>query len=212
MIYISQFVSSCECRHLATIIYLDYLCKNNILNIIVGCFFIFDSLLICQVCPGQNSNSIQSNIAWTFNINSMCHPNVLTISQRYLCYFALHFLQKYKSVYKLMLVFYYYWNMCSLIILLHVGLYVHILKITYYMSWLTCTLQRQYLQLKLNTDTDIYSRAIELYAPLNNLIPLRQQWIGYNIYKQTLMTITRIITYYVLITPKISQVFLFDVL
>ena len=42
-------------------------------------------------------------------------------------------------------------------------------------SWLTCTLQRQYLQLKHNTDTDIYNRTIELYAPLNNLISLRQQ-------------------------------------
>ena len=108
---ICQFVNSCEYRSLATIIYLDYLCKNNILNIIVGCFLIFDSLLICQVCPGQNSNGTQSNIAWTFNINfninSMCNPNVFTISQRYLCYFVLHCLQKYKSVYKLMLVYYY---------------------------------------------------------------------------------------------------------
>ena len=69
-----------------------------------------------------------------------------------------------------MLVYYYLWNMCSLIILLHVYLHVHILKITYYISWLTCTLQRLYLQLKHNTDTDIDSRTIELYAPLNNLI------------------------------------------
>ena len=105
---ICQFVNSCEDRPLATIMYLDYLCKNNILNIIVGCFLIFDSLLICQVCSGQNSNGIQSNIAWRFNINSMCNPNVFTISQRYLCYFVLHCLQRYKSVYKLMLVYYYY--------------------------------------------------------------------------------------------------------
>ena len=108
---ICQFVNSYEYRSLATIIYLDYLCKNNILNIIVGCFLIFDSLLICQVCPGQNSNGTQSNIAWTFNINSMCNSNVFTISQRYLCYFVLHCLQRYKPVYKLMLVYYYYWNM-----------------------------------------------------------------------------------------------------
>ena len=178
---ICQFVNSCECRPLATIMYLDYLCKNNILNIIVGCFLIFYSLLICQVCSGQNSNGIQSNIASRFNINYMCNPNVFTISQRYLSYFVLQCLQIYKSVYKLMLVYYYYWNMCSLIILQHVGLYMHILKITYYISWLTCTLQRQYLQLKHSTDTDIYSRTIELYAPLKNLISLRQQWIGYNI-------------------------------
>ena len=130
----------------------------------------------------------------------MCNPNVFTISQRYLCYFVLHCLQRYKSVYKLMLVYYYYWNMCSLIILLHVGLHVHILKITYYhIPWLTCTLQKQYLQLKYNTDTDIDSRTIELYAPLNNLISLRQQWIGCNIYKQTVMTVTRIITYFVIV-------------
>ena len=99
--------------------------------------------------------------------------------------------------------------MCSLIILLHVGLHVHILKITYYISWLTCTLQRQYLQLKHNTDTDIYSRTIELYAPLNNLISLRQQWIGYNIYKETVMTVTRIITYYV-ITSKMGTYNVFN--
>ena len=105
---ICQFVNSCEYRPLATIMYLDYLCKNNILNIIVGCFLIFDSLPICQVCSGQNSNGIQSNIAWRSNINSMCNPNVFTISQIYLCYFVLHCLQRYKSVYKLMLVYYYY--------------------------------------------------------------------------------------------------------
>ena len=99
--------------------------------------------------------------------------------------------------------------MCSLIILLHVGLHVHILKITYYISWLTCTLQRQYLQLKHNTDTDIYSRTIELYAPLNNLISLRQQWVGYNIYKETVMTVTRIITYYV-ITSKMGAYNVFN--
>ena len=62
--------------------------------------------------------------------------------------------------------------MCSLLILLHVYLHVHILKITYYISWLTGTLQSQYLQLKHNTVTDIDSRTIELYAPLNNLISL----------------------------------------
>ena len=201
-------MNSCEYRSLATIIYLDYLFKNNILNIIVGCFLIFDSLLVCQVCPGQNSNGSQSIIAWIFNINSMCNPNVFTISRRYLCYFVLHCLQRYKSVYKLMLIYYYYWNMCSLLILLHVYLHVHILKITYYISWLTGTLQRQYLQLKHNTVTDIDSRTIELYAPLNNLISLRQQWIGYNIYKQTVMTVTRIITYYVSTSKMGAYMFL----
>ena len=80
-----------------------------------------------------------------------------------------------------MLVYYYYWNMFSLIILLHE--YVHILMITYYISWLTCTLRGQYLQLKHNTDPDIYSRTNVLCAPLNNLIPLRQQWLSHNIYK-----------------------------
>ena len=98
--------------------------------------------------------------------------------------------------------------MCSLIILLHVDLHVHILKITYYISWLTCTLQRQYLQLKHNTVTDIDSQTIELYASLNNLILLRQQWIGYNIYKQTVMTVTRIITYYVITSKTGAYMFL----
>ena len=98
--------------------------------------------------------------------------------------------------------------MCSLIILQHVSLHVHILKITYYISWLTCTLQRQYLQLKRNTDTDIYSRTIELYAPLNNPISLRQQWICYNIYIETVMTVTRIITYYVITSKMGAYMFL----
>ena len=61
---ICLFVNSCEYRPLATIMYLDYLCKNNILNILVGCYLIFDNLPIFQVCSGQNSNGIQSNIAW----------------------------------------------------------------------------------------------------------------------------------------------------
>ena len=53
-----------------------------------------------------------------------------------------------------------------------------------------------------------YSRTIELYAPLNNLISLRQQWICYNIYKQTVMTVTRIITYYVITSKMGAYLFL----
>ena len=106
--------------------------------------------LICQVYSSLNSNCIQSNIAGTFSIISICKLNVLNMSERYLYYVVLHL---YKSVYKLMLFYYfYYWNSYSLIILLH----VHIHKITYYMSWLTYTLRRPYLQFKYNTNTDIY--------------------------------------------------------
>ena len=79
--------------------------------------------------------------------------------------------------------------MCSLIISLHVDLHVHILKITYYISWLTCTLQRQYLQLKHNTVTDIDSRTIELYAPLNNLISLTPQNLSIEICVQKIVSI-----------------------
>ena len=71
------------------------------------------------------------------------------------------------------------------------------------MSWPSYTLRRQYLQLMHNTDTDIYnSRAKELCVPVNNLITLRQHSLGYNIHKQTLMTITLIITHG--ITPNMA--------
>ena len=60
-------------------------------------------------------------------------------------------------------------------------MYTYLKLLTIYHGSLTGILQRQYLQLKHNTVTDIDSRTIEQYAPLNNLISLRQQWIGYNI-------------------------------
>ena len=63
------------------------------------------------------------------------------------------------------------------------------------MSWLTYTSRRPYLQLKYNTNTDIYSRTKELCAPVNNLITLRQQSLGFNIHKQTVMTVTLITTH-----------------
>ena len=81
----------------------------------------------------------------------------------------MHLLQRYKLM--LFYYYYYYWNSYSLIILLH----VHIHKIIYYMSWLTYTLRRPYLQLKHNTNTVSYSRTKELCAPMNNLFTLRQQ-------------------------------------
>ena len=37
---------------------------------------------------------------------------------------------------------------------------------------------------------------------------LRQQWIGYNIYKQIVMTVTRIITYYVITSKMGAYMFL----
>ena len=77
-------------------------------------------ILLCQVYSSLNSNGIQSNIAWTFSIVSICKLNVLTMPERYLYYVVMHLLQRYNSVYKLMLFYYYYWNSYSLIILLHV--------------------------------------------------------------------------------------------
>ena len=45
---ICQFVSSCEYRPLATIIYLDYLCKNKILNIVVSYYSKMTDINITQ--------------------------------------------------------------------------------------------------------------------------------------------------------------------
>ena len=39
---ICQFLSNCEYRPLAALIYLDYLCKNNRFNVIVGCNLLYD--------------------------------------------------------------------------------------------------------------------------------------------------------------------------
>ena len=82
-----EHISICTCRSVAVLI--EQIC------------------FICQVYSRLNSNGIQLNITWTFNIHSVFKPNVLTMLQGYLCYFVLHLLQRFKSVYKLMLFYYY---------------------------------------------------------------------------------------------------------
>ena len=134
-----EHISLCTCRSIAILIEQMY--------------------LICQVYSGLNSYGIQSNVAWTFNINLVFKPNVLTMSQGYLCYFVLHLLQRFKSEYKLILFDYHF--LLEYVLTQNLTTFTHTYNYLLYVVALIY-FTKTILTVKHNTDTDIYRRTKEL--------------------------------------------------